>query len=133
MALSSELYESESLLEEELAAFADHDQSRGDGGSGHFVKTVEELNADRVDLSGVLDLEEAKLLKYTHMARYAMVFLQIVMFTVMFCHTMEIWMFLDNPDYTCPRNLLMTSAILSSIILVAGMVAIMLAAFLKFC
>ena len=82
---------------------------------------------------GILDLEEAKLLKYTHMARYAMVFLQIVMFTVMFCHTMEIWMFLDNPDYTCPRNLLMTSAILSSIILVAGMVAIMLAAFLKFC
>jgi len=82
---------------------------------------------------GILDMEEAKLLKYTHMARYAMVFLQFLMFTVMFCHTMEIWMFIDSRDYTCPRNLLMTSAILSSIILVAGLVALILAAFLKFC
>ena len=82
---------------------------------------------------GILDMEEARLLKYTHMARYSMVFLQFLMFLVMFCHTMEIWMFIDSPDYTCPRNLLMTSAILSSIILVAGLVALILASILKFC
>jgi len=82
---------------------------------------------------GILDMEEAKLLKYTHIARYAMVFLQFLMFMVMFCHSMEILMFLDSPGYTCPRNLLLTSVILSSIILAAGIVALILAAFLKFC
>ena len=81
---------------------------------------------------GHLDVEEAMMLKYTHMARYAMVVLQVVMFTVMFCHTLEIYMSVDSPDYTCPRNLLMISMILSSIILSAGVVALVLVAYLKF-
>ena len=81
---------------------------------------------------GHLDVEEAMMLKYTHMARYAMVVLQVVMFTVMFCHTLEIYMSVDSPDYTCPRNLLMISTILSSIILSAGVVGLVLVAYLKF-
>ena len=55
---------------------------------------------------GHLDMEEATLLKYTQMARYAMVFLQVFMFTIMFCHSMEIFLSVDHPDYTCLRNLL---------------------------
>jgi hypothetical protein len=81
---------------------------------------------------GHLDMEEASLLKYMHMARYLMVLLQVVMFTIMFCHTLEIFMAVDKPEYTCPRNLLMISMILSSIILIAGVVALLLMAYLKF-
>ena len=50
-------------------------------------------------------------------------FLQVFMFTIMFCHSMEIFLSVDHPDYTCPRNLLMISMILSSIILTAAVVA----------
>ena len=81
---------------------------------------------------GHLDMEEATLLKYTQMARYLMVFLQVFMFTIMFCHSMEIFLSVDHPDYTCPRNLLMISMILSSIILTAGVVAMVLVVYLKY-
>jgi len=81
---------------------------------------------------GHLDMEEATLLKYTQMARYLMVFLQVFMFTIMFCHSMEIFLSEEHPDYTCPRNLLMISLILSSIILTAGVVAMLLVVYLKF-
>ena len=81
---------------------------------------------------GHLDMEEATLLKYTQMARYVMVFLQVFMFTIMFCHSMEIFLSVDHPNYTCPRNLLMISMILSSIILTAGVVAMVLVVYLKF-
>jgi len=80
---------------------------------------------------GHLDVKEATLLKYMHMVRYIMVMLQVVMFTAMFCHTLEIFMAGDIPDYTCPRNLLMISMILSSIILMAGVVAVLVGAYLK--
>jgi len=82
---------------------------------------------------GHLDVQEAKLLRYTHMARYAMVLLQGLMFMIMFCHTLEILMSISSPDYTCPRNLLMISLILSSIILAAGVVGIVLVLILKYC
>ena len=73
---------------------------------------------------GHLDMEEATL--HTQMVRYFMVFLQVFMFTIMFCHSVE------HPDYTCPRNLLMISMILSSIILTAGVVPMVLVVYLKF-
>ena len=54
------------------------------------------------------------------------------MFTIMFCHSMEIFLSVDHPDYTFPRNLLMISLIPSSIILTAGVVAMVLVVYLKF-
>eukprot|EP00092_Neocalanus_flemingeri_P026694 GFUD01028943.1.p1 GENE.GFUD01028943.1~~GFUD01028943.1.p1 ORF type:complete len:343 (+),score=114.89 GFUD01028943.1:158-1186(+) len=81
---------------------------------------------------GHLDMKETSLLKYLHLARYFMALLQVVMFTTMFCHTLEIFIAGDRPDYTCPRNLLMISMVLSSIILMAGVTAILVGAYLKF-
>lgn len=37
---------------EELAMFADHDEFRGAGKEGHFSKSQEELDVDRIDLTG---------------------------------------------------------------------------------
>ena len=59
-------------------------------------------------------------------------FLQVFMFTIMFCHSMEIFLSVDHPDYTFPRSLLMISLIPSSIILTAGVVAMVLVVYLKF-
>jgi len=42
----------------ELAMFADNDYHRGRSGDGHFVKTQEELDADRVDLRDILPPHE---------------------------------------------------------------------------
>lgn len=39
---------------DELSMFADHDTHRGRDGDGHFVKTQEEIGAERVDLREIL-------------------------------------------------------------------------------
>ncbi len=39
---------------DELSMFADHDAHRGKDGGGHFVKTQEEIGAERVDLREIL-------------------------------------------------------------------------------
>ena len=82
---------------------------------------------------GHLDVKEATLLKYMQLLRYLMAMLQVLMFFVMFCHSVEVFLGEGDSDYTCPRNLIMISLILSSIILMAGVIALVMAFYLKFC
>ena len=82
---------------------------------------------------GHLDVKEATLLKYMQLLRYLTAMLQVIMFFVMFCHSVEVFLGEGDSDYTCPRNLIMLSLILSSIILMAGVIALVMAFHLKFC
>ncbi|MCP4807231.1 MAG: hypothetical protein GY913_21350 [Proteobacteria bacterium] len=47
------------VYEQELAMFADNDISRGAGEEGHFSKSVDELNAERVDLTFLEETADA--------------------------------------------------------------------------
>ncbi len=44
----------DAAVADELSMFADHDARRGEDGGGHFVKTQEEIGAERVDLREIL-------------------------------------------------------------------------------
>jgi len=82
---------------------------------------------------GHIDVQEATLLKRMELSRYLMAMLQMVMYIVMFCHSVEVFVGKEDSDYTCPRNLVLTSLILSSVILVASVIALVMVAYLKFC
>ena len=82
---------------------------------------------------GHVDAREISLLKHLQMARYIMALLQVIMFTIMFCHTLEIFIVgYNRNDYKCPRNLLTISVVLSTVILMSGVVSMVVATYLKF-
>ena len=72
---------------------------------------------------GVLDGEEEKIVKSLHMARYAMALAQLLMFAIMWGHTLEVYAKTGLQEYLCPRNLLLICLLLSSSVLLAGLVA----------
>ena len=79
---------------------------------------------------GVLDTTEERMVRGLHLARYAMAALQLTMFLVMFGHCMDIYSHGVEGEYLCPRNLLLICSLLSSVILVAAVLAAGLAGYL---
>ena len=72
---------------------------------------------------GVLDAEEEKIVRGLHVARYAIALAQLLMFAIMWCHVVEVYAKTGLQDYLCPRNLLLICFLLSSSVLLAGLVA----------
>ena len=72
---------------------------------------------------GVVDVEEEKVVRGLHIARYAMAFAQLFMFAIMWCHVLEVYAKTGHPDYICPRNLLLICLLLSSSVLMAGVIS----------
>ena len=72
---------------------------------------------------GVMDVEEEKVVRGLHIARYAMAFAQLFMFAIMWCHVLEVYARTGHPDYICPRNLLLICLLLSSSVLMAGVIS----------
>ena len=72
---------------------------------------------------GVLDGEEEKIVKSLHMTRYAMALAQLLMFAIMWGHALEVYAKTGLHEYLCPRNLLLICLLLSSSVLLAGLVA----------
>ena len=72
---------------------------------------------------GVVDVEEEKVVRGLHIARYAMAFAQLFMFAIMWCHVLEVYAKTGHPDYICPRNLLLICLLLSSSVLMAGAIS----------
>ena len=71
---------------------------------------------------GVLDAEEEKIVKGLHMARYTMALAQLLMFAIMLGHALEVYAKTGAQEYICPRNLLLICILLSSSVLLAGLV-----------
>ena len=69
----------------------------------------------------VVDVE--KIVRGLHIARYAMAFAQLFMFAIMWCHVLEVYAKTGHPDYICPRNLLLICLLLSSSVLMAGVIS----------
>jgi len=72
---------------------------------------------------GVVDVEEEKVVRGLHIARYAMAFAQLFMFAIMWCHVLEVYAKTGHLDYICPRNLLLICLLLSSSVLMAGAIS----------
>ena len=71
---------------------------------------------------GILDAEEEKIVKGLHMARYTMALAQLLMFAIMLGHALEVYAKTGVQEYICPRNLLLICILLSSSVLLAGLV-----------
>ena len=74
---------------------------------------------------GVLDSGEARTERGVQLARYAMALLQLVMFVVMFGHCIQIHLS-SGQDFECPEHLLLLCTLLSSTVLGAGLLAVIL-------
>ena len=72
---------------------------------------------------GVVDVEEEKIVRGFHITRYAMALAQLFMFAIMWCHVLEVYAKTGLPGYVCPRNLLLICLLLSSSVLMAGVIS----------
>ena len=79
---------------------------------------------------GVLDAKEEKIMRGIHLSRYAMALAQLLMFAIMWGHVMEVYANNNDREYLCPRNLLLICFLLSSSVLVAGLIAASLCTYL---